>query len=193
MATAMNFFLGANSGWGFHSLFSQLLKGDTYDLVILKGCPGCGKSAFMEYVGAAMEAAGTPVEYIRCAGDPESLDAVLLPELRCAVVDGTAPHILEPVYPLAVQRCVDLGRFCDVTAAKVMAAEIIAAVDAAAAACMDAAAGLEAFQIRTARGQMPPVGSERHTGEAVKGDLTVAEILLESGKKLIFYNIILTR
>ena len=61
-------------------------------------------------------------------------------------------------------------------------------VDAAAAACMDAAAGLEAFQIRTARGQMPPVGSERHTGEAVKGDLTVAEILLESSKRLIFYN-----
>ena len=61
-------------------------------------------------------------------------------------------------------------------------------VDAAAAACMDAAAGLEAFQIRTARGQMPPVGSERHTGEAVKGDLTVAEILLESGKRMIFYN-----
>lgn len=61
-------------------------------------------------------------------------------------------------------------------------------VDAAAAACMDAAAGLETFRIRTARGQMPPVGSERHTGETVKGDLTVAEILLESGKKLIFYN-----
>ena len=61
-------------------------------------------------------------------------------------------------------------------------------VDAAAAACMDAAAGLEPFQLRTARGQMPPVGSERHTGEAVKGDLTVAEILLESGKRLIFYN-----
>ena len=61
-------------------------------------------------------------------------------------------------------------------------------VDAAAAACMDAAAGLETFRIRTARGQMPPVGSERHTGEAVKGDLTVAEILLESGKRLIFYN-----
>ena len=47
-------------------------------------------------------------------------------------------------------------------------------VDAAAAACMDAAAGLETFRIRTARGQMPPVGSERHTGETVKGDLTVA-------------------
>jgi hypothetical protein len=61
-------------------------------------------------------------------------------------------------------------------------------VDAAAAACAEAEAGLEAFRIRTARGQMPPVGSERHTGETVKGDLTVAEILLESGKKLIFYN-----
>ena len=29
MATAVNFFLGANSGGGFRSLFPQLLKGDT--------------------------------------------------------------------------------------------------------------------------------------------------------------------
>lgn len=144
MATVINFFLGANSGAGFRSLFPQLLQGDTYDLVILKGCPGCGKSAFMERVGAAMEAAGTSVEYIRCAGDPDSLDAVLLPELRCAVADGTAPHVLEPVYPLAVQRCVDLGRFCDVTAAKEMTEQIVSAVDAAAAADRRATRALRA-------------------------------------------------
>lgn len=60
--------------------------------------------------------------------------------------------------------------------------------DAAAAACAEAAAGLEPFRVRTARGEMPPVGSERHTGEKVDACLTAAEFLLESGKKLIFYN-----
>lgn len=61
-------------------------------------------------------------------------------------------------------------------------------VDAAAAACAEAAVGLEPFRVRTARGEMPPVGSERHTGEKVDACLTAAEFLLESGKKLIFYN-----
>lgn len=63
-----------------------------------------------------------------------------------------------------------------------------AVVEAAAAACAEAAEGLEAFRARTARGPMPPVGSERHTGETAEGSLTVAEICLESGRKLIFYN-----
>ena len=124
MATVTNFFLGANSGGGFPSLFHQLVEGDTYDLMILKGCPGNGKSTFMRRIGAALETAGADVEYIHCSGDPASLDGVLLPELRCGVVDGTAPHVLEPVYPLAVQRYVDLSRFCDVTAAKAAAEEV---------------------------------------------------------------------
>ena len=63
-----------------------------------------------------------------------------------------------------------------------------AVVDAAAAACAEAAEGLEPFRLRTASGQMPPVGSERHTGKNVEGTLTVGEFLTESGKKLIFYN-----
>lgn len=134
MATVTNFFLGANSGGGFHSLFHQLTAEAAYDLMILKGCPGCGKSTFMELLGGAMEAAGLDVEYIRCAGDPASLDAVLLPGLGCGVADGTAPHVLEPTYPLAVQRWVDLGRFCEVSAAKAAAADIVRCTDAAKAA-----------------------------------------------------------
>jgi len=61
-------------------------------------------------------------------------------------------------------------------------------VDAAAAACAEAVDSLELFRVRTACGAMPPVGSERHTGAKAEGTLTVAEFLLESGKKLIFYS-----
>ena len=46
------------------------------------------------------------------------VDGVVLPELRCAVVDGTAPHVMEPQYPAAVDRYLDLGRFYDLLAAK---------------------------------------------------------------------------
>ena len=64
------------------------------------------------------------MEYLWCSGDPDSLDGVVLPELRCAVVDGTSPHVVEPRYPAAVDRYVDLGRFYDLTAAKAAAEEV---------------------------------------------------------------------
>lgn len=135
MTNTVHFFLGANSGNGYQSLFGQLTEDRTlYDMVILKGPPGTGKSTFLKLVGEAMEAVGTAVEYIHCAGAPESLDGVLLPELRCALADGTAPHLLEPRYPLAVQRCLDLGRLCDITAAKAARDEVIRLTDGEASA-----------------------------------------------------------
>lgn len=121
-----NFFLGANSGDGFQNLFPQLTQDRSMrDLMILKGGPGVGKSTFMKQIGRAMEESGTTVEYLWCSGDPDSLDGVYLPQLRCAMADGTAPHVLEPLYPAAVQRYVDLGRFYDLTAAKENRDEII--------------------------------------------------------------------
>jgi hypothetical protein len=65
---------------------------DTYDFMVLKGGPGVGKNTFMREIGQTMEQAGTTVEYLWCSGDPDSLDGVVLPELKCAVVDGTSPH-----------------------------------------------------------------------------------------------------
>ena len=97
MARVTDFFVGANSGEGFRNLFSEMVDiEDTYDLMVLKGGPGVGKNTFMREVARTMEAAGTPVERLWCSGDPDSLDGVVLPELRCAVVDGTSPHVVEP-------------------------------------------------------------------------------------------------
>ena len=39
---------------------------------------------------------GYDAEYILCSGDPDSLDAVIIPSLKLAWADGTAPHALEP-------------------------------------------------------------------------------------------------
>lgn len=124
MAQVTNFFVGANSGDGFQNLFHEMVDLErTYDFMILKGGPGVGKNTFMREIGRTMEEAGTPVEYLWCSGDPDSLDGVVLPELRCAVADGTSPHVLEPRYPAAVDRYVDLGRFYDLAAAKTDAEE----------------------------------------------------------------------
>lgn len=119
MAQVTNFFVGANSGEGFRNLFPEIVElEDTFDFMILKGGPGVGKNTFMREIGRTMEEAGADVEYLWCSGDPDSLDGVVIPSIRCAVCDGTRPHILEPKYPAAVDRYVDLGRFYDVTAAK---------------------------------------------------------------------------
>lgn len=62
-------------------------------------------------------------------------------------------------------------------------------VQAAAKACRLAAQSTEPFAVRAAREPMPPIGSERHTGEPARGDLTVLQMRTESGKNLILYNL----
>ena len=56
------------------------------------------------------------------------------------------------------------------------------------AACREAADRLEPFLIRAAKGPTPPVGSERHTGAAPGGDLTVVQCRTASGKVLTLCN-----
>ena len=110
----IEYFLGANSAAGFYSLYDHLIDRETAQgLYILKGGAGCGKSSFMRRVASHAQAAGYRVEYILCSGDPDSLDAVILPELKVALVDGTAPHVIEPKYPGVVERYVNLGKYYD--------------------------------------------------------------------------------
>ena len=106
----IQYFLGANSPTGFYSLYDHLLSPDRARAIyILKGGPGCGKSTLMRKIGAWAEEAGLETEYILCSGDPDSLDAVILPRKAVAIVDGTAPHVVEPKYPGAVERYVNMG------------------------------------------------------------------------------------
>jgi len=107
-----NFFLGANSGAGFQSLYEGFVDPEkNQDVIVLKGGPGVGKSSFMKQIGKNAEERGEDVEYIWCSGDPASLDAVRLPRLGVVAVDGTSPHVVEPVYPAAADRYINLGQF----------------------------------------------------------------------------------
>ena len=130
MTLKTEFFLGANSAEGFYSLYDQLREGERMrDLIVLKGGPGVGKSTFMRCIGNQAEEKGLQIEYIRCSGDPDSLDAVWLPQLGTAVVDGTAPHVVEPAYPAAVGRYVNLGQFYNVDRQKERRREIVASTN----------------------------------------------------------------
>ena len=93
----IQYFLGANSPTGFYSLYDHLLSPEEARAIyILKGGPGCGKSTLMRKIGAWAEEAGLETEYILCSGDPDSLDAVILPAVGAAIVDGTAPQGVVP-------------------------------------------------------------------------------------------------
>lgn len=120
---AKRYFLGANTGQGFYSLYDELAAQSPF-LWILKGSPGCGKSSFMRRIGMAAEAAGHDVEYILCSGDPESLDGVYITDLGVAYADGTAPHVLEPRLTGADSNYVNLGAHLDQAALKAKRSEL---------------------------------------------------------------------
>ena len=59
MCTSTHFFLGANSGRGFQSLFDRFCEpADFGDLLVLKGSAACGKSTMMRRIGEAVEERG---------------------------------------------------------------------------------------------------------------------------------------
>lgn len=107
-ASIKNYFACANSSRGFYNLFDSNLQGINR-IYILKGGPGTGKSTLMKKIGAYFYDLGYSIEFIHCSSDVTSLDGVIIPDLSVAIVDGTAPHIIEPKAPGAIEEYVNLG------------------------------------------------------------------------------------
>ncbi len=106
----IQFFMGSNTKRGFFHLFEELRDpGSGNRMYILKGGPGSGKSSLMKRLGNALMEEGHQIEYISCASDPDSLDAFLDYDSKISVVDGTAPHTLDPKYPGAYDVIINLG------------------------------------------------------------------------------------
>lgn len=108
----ISFFLGANTVDGFTSLYEEYLAGaDPARVWVLKGGAGCGKSGLLKAAARRAAQAGLAVYTIYCSGDPESLDGVHIPALGAAILDGTAPHVLEPQLVGQKGYYLDLSRF----------------------------------------------------------------------------------
>ena len=113
---AKNFasFLGANTPFGFISLFDELYNPyENCRAYIIKGGPGTGKSTLMKKVCAQAESRGLTTEKVYCSSDPDSLDGFIIPELGVSIADGTSPHTLEPKFPGACENIINLGECWD--------------------------------------------------------------------------------
>ncbi len=103
-------FLGANSAGGFFSRFAQCYSPDNgWRAYIIKGGPGTGKSSLMKQVAAFMAEKGNEVELCPCSSDPDSLDAVIIHNKKAVIMDGTAPHTIDPAYPGACETIINLS------------------------------------------------------------------------------------
>jgi hypothetical protein len=112
-----NYFAGGNTARGFHSLYESNLQG-LERLFILKGGPGTGKSSLMKKIGGQWVERGFDIEFLHCSSDNDSIDGVLIPALKVGIVDGTAPHIIEPKAPGAVEEYINLGTAWDTRSLK---------------------------------------------------------------------------
>lgn len=114
MQKTLKYFLAANSCEGFISHFADCYNPkDGWKAYIIKGGPGTGKSSFMKRIAHTADNKNEPYVLCPCSSDPHSLDAVILPERKTVIMDGTAPHTLDPRYPAVCEEILNFGQFWD--------------------------------------------------------------------------------
>jgi broad-specificity NMP kinase len=90
-------FPGGNTCYGFYSFYDYITPGYAEEKIVLKGGPGVGKSTFMKNLAKDCSKQGIDVEYHWCSSDNNSLDGIVLGNKKqVCIVDGTAPHIVDP-------------------------------------------------------------------------------------------------
>lgn len=107
-----HYFPGNNTPKGFYSYYNHILgQREANHIICLKGGPGTGKSTFLKNIGKQLETAGISIDYLHCSADENSLDGILLPDKRIAIIDGTSPHVIDPKTPGAVDTILNFGDF----------------------------------------------------------------------------------
>lgn len=115
--TPRRYFAASNSCRGFCNYYGDVFtETSAHRLYIIKGGPGTGKSHFMKTVARRARGQGYAVTEYACSSDPVSLDGILLQKEgvpTLGILDGTAPHVREPVLPGARDEIINLGEFWD--------------------------------------------------------------------------------
>lgn len=111
MAKVRRMFPGGNTSQGFYSFHDNIIGLDRNMLYILKGMPGGGKSSIMKEIGENALKKGYSIEYHHCPSDPNSIDGIVISDLGIGIIDGTAPHMVDPIMPGLLDEIVDLGKY----------------------------------------------------------------------------------
>ncbi len=120
-------FPGGNTAYGFWSFYDYIAPPDANKIFVIKGGPGVGKSTFMRKIAETVLERGFDVEFHCCSSDNGSLDGIYVPALDVALIDGTAPHIVDPKNPGAVDEIVHLGDYWNEAGMRANRKEILAA------------------------------------------------------------------
>ena len=112
MSKERHYFPGNNTPLGFFSYYKYIIgQREANKIICIKGGPGTGKSTFMKKVAEYFSNKSEDIDYLHCSADENSLDGVLLTNRKVAIIDGTSPHIIDPVTPGAVDKIINLGEF----------------------------------------------------------------------------------
>lgn len=104
-------FPGGNTSVGFYSFYDYIVAPQANKVFVIKGGPGVGKSTFMRKIALDLVDRGFDVELHHCSSDNGSLDGVYVPAIDLAMIDGTAPHVVDPKLPGAVDEIIHLGDY----------------------------------------------------------------------------------
>lgn len=108
----IRYFPGNNTPDGYYSFFDYILPWkNARRIIIIKGGPGVGKSTMIRKISKELTEKGLDIELLHCTADSDSLDGLIVKDYNIAVVDGTAPHIIEPKYPGCVDEIVNFGEY----------------------------------------------------------------------------------
>lgn len=106
----IDLFPGGNTSKGFYSFYRYILsQEEARRIICIKGGPGTGKSSLMKKVAAHFNEKGYDIEFHHCSSDNNSLDGIVIKGLNVAMLDGTAPHVVDPINPGAVDEILNMG------------------------------------------------------------------------------------
>jgi len=111
------YFLGGTTSDGFKTDFNETIYSKDKFTYILKGGPGTGKSTIMKKIAGTFSDTDD-IDLYYCSSDEKSLDAVVLNKKGIIVVDGTSPHVFDPIYPGIKQTIIHLGDFWNIESLK---------------------------------------------------------------------------
>ena len=107
-------FAGSNTANGSFNFFNYIIPRNVKKIFCMKGGPGVGKSSLMKKIAREFIENGYDVELHHCPSDPSSLDAIVIKKIGIVLLDATAPHIVDPKDPGAVDEIINLGDYWNV-------------------------------------------------------------------------------